>query len=34
MYLKICALLVLMQIFATAAFAVDEKKRAPQQAVS
>jgi hypothetical protein len=31
MYLKICALLVLMPIFATAAFAVDEKKRPPQQ---
>ena len=31
MYLKICAVLVLMQIFATAAFAVDEKRRPPQQ---
>src|SRR5262249_29662623 len=27
MYLKICALLVLLPIFATAAFAVDEKKQ-------
>ena len=31
MYLKICALLVLMQIVTTAAFAVDEKRRPPQQ---
>src|SRR5215475_5073675 len=31
MYLKICALLVLMPIFATAAFAVDDKKQPPQQ---
>jgi len=31
MYFKIGALFVLMQIFATAAFAVDEKKRPPAQ---
>ncbi|MGA6938100.1 MAG: cysteine rich repeat-containing protein [Pseudolabrys sp.] len=31
MYLKFCAVLVLIQIVTTAAFAVDEKRRSPQQ---